>query len=198
MPNHKDLTGANLHEPKGAATAVSGAVYVANGSGSGAWTVLDIPEGTFTVQTALFTSSGTWTKPADTFLVRVFAQGGGEGSGAAGAGTNGSSTSFGAHLTATGGGAATGSSGDIHLETGTPSFFVAAPFAKANGGVDVSSYADFVNQGRNGNWTVETYAAASLASTVAVTIGGGGAGSGGTLPTAGTAGILVAESYILI
>jgi hypothetical protein len=35
---HASLTGANLHEPKGADTAVSGKVYVANGAGSGVWT----------------------------------------------------------------------------------------------------------------------------------------------------------------
>ncbi|MDE2102788.1 MAG: hypothetical protein KGL39_36425, partial [Patescibacteria group bacterium] len=35
---HSSLTGADLHEPKGVATAASGSVYVANGSGSGAWT----------------------------------------------------------------------------------------------------------------------------------------------------------------
>jgi hypothetical protein len=35
---HKDLTGADLHEPKGADTAASGTVYVANGLGSGVWT----------------------------------------------------------------------------------------------------------------------------------------------------------------
>lgn len=38
MALHKDLTGAELHEPKGADTATSGTVYVANGAGSGAWT----------------------------------------------------------------------------------------------------------------------------------------------------------------
>ncbi len=38
MALHKDLTGAELHEPKGAASAASGTVYVANGSGSGSWT----------------------------------------------------------------------------------------------------------------------------------------------------------------
>lgn len=38
MAQHKDLTGAELHEPKGVETATSGQVYVANGSGSGAWT----------------------------------------------------------------------------------------------------------------------------------------------------------------
>lgn len=37
MAEHRLLTGADLHEPKGADTAVSGQVYVANGSGSGSW-----------------------------------------------------------------------------------------------------------------------------------------------------------------
>lgn len=35
---HSALTGAELHEPKGAASATANTVYVANGSGSGAWT----------------------------------------------------------------------------------------------------------------------------------------------------------------
>ena len=34
---HKDIADANLHEPKGVATASVGKVYVANGSGSGTW-----------------------------------------------------------------------------------------------------------------------------------------------------------------
>lgn len=38
MALHKDLTGAELHEPKGADSATAGTVYVANGSGSGTWT----------------------------------------------------------------------------------------------------------------------------------------------------------------
>ena len=38
MALHKDLTGADLHEPKGVSSATSGQVYVADGSGSGAWT----------------------------------------------------------------------------------------------------------------------------------------------------------------
>lgn len=35
---HKNLTGADLHEPKGADTATSGKVYVSNGAGGGVWT----------------------------------------------------------------------------------------------------------------------------------------------------------------
>lgn len=38
MALHKDLTGSDLHEPKGVTGASAGQVYVANGSGSGAWT----------------------------------------------------------------------------------------------------------------------------------------------------------------
>ena len=34
---HKNLTGSELHEPKGVASAGSGTVYEANGSGSGSW-----------------------------------------------------------------------------------------------------------------------------------------------------------------
>ena len=37
---HKNLTGSNLHEPKGIASATANKVYVSNGSGSGSWQVL--------------------------------------------------------------------------------------------------------------------------------------------------------------
>src|SRR6476661_275023 len=37
MALHKDLTGAELHEPKGADAASDGDVYVADGAGSGSW-----------------------------------------------------------------------------------------------------------------------------------------------------------------
>ena len=37
MAEHNTLTGASLHEPKGAATATAGQTYVADGVGSGAW-----------------------------------------------------------------------------------------------------------------------------------------------------------------
>lgn len=38
---HSALTGAELHEPKGAAAASADTVYVANGAGSGAWAKID-------------------------------------------------------------------------------------------------------------------------------------------------------------
>lgn len=37
MPRHKDLTGTDLHEPKGVATAANQSVYKADGAGSGDW-----------------------------------------------------------------------------------------------------------------------------------------------------------------
>ncbi len=40
MPLHADLTGADLHEPKGVASASANKVYVSNGSGSGTWSPL--------------------------------------------------------------------------------------------------------------------------------------------------------------
>lgn len=192
MAYHKDLTGVDLHEPKGADAAATGSVYVSDGAGSGAWTVLDIPEGTFLVQIARFTASGTWTKPANTFLVRVYAQGGG---GAMGGGGDGGDTTFGAHLTATGGGKDAGSSGDLNIEeTGTsaqPRFI--GPYFIVNGEVDTGA-ADFAtwlsNAGYNGNWATETFEAADLGSTESIAIGAG-AGSA-------ESGHVVVESYILI
>lgn len=38
--NHKDLADAELHQPKGIATAEHGAVLIANGTGSGNWVTL--------------------------------------------------------------------------------------------------------------------------------------------------------------
>jgi len=40
---HKDLTGADLHEPKGVAAAAAGTVYKSLGTGSGAWTDITSP-----------------------------------------------------------------------------------------------------------------------------------------------------------
>lgn len=45
--SHATLTGADLHEPKGIASASSNTVYVANGAGSGTWTALAGVAGAF-------------------------------------------------------------------------------------------------------------------------------------------------------
>lgn len=43
---HSSLTGAELHEPKGADSASSGEVYVSDGAGSGAWGLAETLEAT--------------------------------------------------------------------------------------------------------------------------------------------------------
>lgn len=57
---HKNLTGADLHEPKGADSAASGQVYVSNGSGSGVWTTASslVTAGGFTTGNTKFTYGG--------------------------------------------------------------------------------------------------------------------------------------------
>lgn len=52
MPLHKDLTGAELHEPKGVESAIAGTVYVADGVGSGQWSNLGGNKVTLTVLTS--------------------------------------------------------------------------------------------------------------------------------------------------
>lgn len=40
MAEHNTLTGASLHEPKGAESALVDTVYKSDGAGSGSWTTL--------------------------------------------------------------------------------------------------------------------------------------------------------------
>lgn len=51
MPEHSQLTGSQLHEPKGVASATSGQVYVADGAGSGSWTTATVTAGETTIVT---------------------------------------------------------------------------------------------------------------------------------------------------
>lgn len=44
MVAHRDLTGADLHEPKGITSAPANSVYAANGVGSGTWKKITIAE----------------------------------------------------------------------------------------------------------------------------------------------------------
>lgn len=41
MPEHRDVSPDNIHEPKGAFSAASGTVYVADGAGSGSFTAIN-------------------------------------------------------------------------------------------------------------------------------------------------------------
>lgn len=46
MPEHKDITDPNIHEPKGIDTASSGQIFVADGVGSGSWQTATFPSQT--------------------------------------------------------------------------------------------------------------------------------------------------------
>ena len=77
MARHKNLTGANLHEPKGAATALSGQTYVADGLGSGNWTYSPLgwgyyldnaAEQTFTTTASKLSIDGLGSLTNETYL----------------------------------------------------------------------------------------------------------------------------------
>jgi hypothetical protein len=42
LPAHKDLTGVDLHEPKGAAAASANTIYTSDGAGSGTWSKVTV------------------------------------------------------------------------------------------------------------------------------------------------------------
>lgn len=199
---HRSLTGASLHEPKGVETATANQVYKADGAGSGSWQTLTIPTGLFTVTITNFTATGTWTKPANLFKVRVHVIGsGGNGIDANATGTTGGSTSFGAHCSATGGtggvgGSSTGgvggagSSGSLNL-TGGSGVGSTTPGAscmgglgggmwmpKGQGGSVSSAGGGQTASGGGGGYSMKEIAAAALGSTETVTINTAGQNNG--------------------
>lgn len=189
MALHKDLTGSDLHEPKGITAASSGQVYQANGSGSGTWSDLNIPAGFSNVSTSVITANGTWTKPADCFMIKVTCVGGGGTSSAAGG-----TSSFGSYVSATGGDSTsgsggTGSLGDINL-TGQSAAVAAIQTLP---GLPLGLY----GLGKAGTGSAVGGSGGGVAikyilnptNTVAVTVGSAGAAGA-------TAGVVIVESYI--
>ena len=69
---HSTITGADLHEPKGVATAANNTVYVANGSASGAWTPLSRNLGAYTGFDSTTPAYSHSTTTSDTVLDNTF------------------------------------------------------------------------------------------------------------------------------
>lgn len=159
---------------------------------------------------SVFTSGGTWNKPARLSAVIVHVVGGG-GDAGSGGGNGGGSSSFGAHCSATGGSgnagaAGIGSGGDVNLagERGLAATAIngtrgAGPFgggpaegatgANYGGGSFVSG-----TSGSGGGYSMKRIAAASLGSSESVTVGAGGDGVGG-ISSPGAPGIVVVEEF---
>lgn len=77
MTEHNLLTGAALHEPKGVAAAAEGQVYIADGAGSGTWTLMphgwgfykdDATEQTFNTTAAKLSINGGDASTDETYL----------------------------------------------------------------------------------------------------------------------------------
>ena len=63
MPEHVDITDPEIHEPKGAATASEGSVYVSDGDGSGSWSILEPANADLQQAKKVYVSNGsggTW------------------------------------------------------------------------------------------------------------------------------------------
>ena len=69
---HSTITGADLHEPKGVATAANNTVYVANGSASGTWTPLSRNLGAYTGFDSTTPAYSHSTTTSDTVLDNTF------------------------------------------------------------------------------------------------------------------------------
>lgn len=181
--------------------ATSGQALTANGSGGASFTTVSSVGRLIDVQT--FTSSGTWTKPANTTAVEVWVVGGGGGGGgwhASSAPTagNGNTSSFGAHCSATGG-------------SGGEGYDTAAPTQKwANGGSGSGGTQNFNGeQGRYVSGTSYTNIGGSSllsgqangqessnAGNAGLLYGGGGGGAFGSAPGCGGGGGGAAYKYI--
>lgn len=159
---------------------------------------------------AVFTASGTWTVPAGVTRCKVTVVGGGGGGADGTAGSDGGTSSFGAHCSATGGGAGTvtagngggiGVSGDLNIRGGHNtvkkggdsfmggggSWYVSAPGGAYGAGGGGNNFG-----GAGAGTAIKIVTGLVPAATVTVTVGAAGAGGGAT-GFAGSAGVVVIE-----
>lgn len=161
----------------------------------------------------VFTTSGTWTKPAGITKVKVTVVGGGGGGGGSSTtGNTGGTSSFGAFCSATGGSGGgtttsggsggSGSGGDINMsgEKGESNVAVMTPrggsiygsYGRGGPGTTTSGQG---SGGGSGGMSIELIDVTGTSSET-VTIGGGGAaGSGGAGQGSGAGGIVIVEEY---
>jgi hypothetical protein len=163
------LTGNSVAITNAGGTALSTVAAGANGnvltSNGTTWTSAASSGGQF--QTQLFTSPGTWTKPASATQVRVTVVGGGGAGGIPGGpgvvnGSPGGTSSFGPAVSATGGAAATSAlpagsgapgTGTISVGTAIKSGnvgFAAGPGSTSQQSVAFGNISGFINQETQG------------------------------------------------
>lgn len=222
---HKNLTGTDLHEPKGVADADADTVYVADGEGSGVWSA--VATGKFKVQYNYYFADGTWSKPSDLIGIEVHAIGGGRGGRLNGASTtasaSGTNSTFGSTMVVANGSTSNaggsggtgdtlipGTAGDNAATVATPGYSRAvyggnASEAPGRGGeatVTDTSGNHTATAGGGAEYAFKWFAEADLSSSHAVVVGQGGA-AGNTAggigsPQPGNDGIVVVIEYIKV
>ena len=75
MAKHSTLTGADLHEPKGVSSALSGNVYIADGAGSGAWDNLPASDVSVADASSLFSGTDVESVLQEIYEAPVFLHG---------------------------------------------------------------------------------------------------------------------------
>jgi hypothetical protein len=210
LGNGTSNLGANLVAP-----GSSGNVLTSNGS---TWT--SAAAGGGQLQTEIFASPGTWTKPASCTRVRVTVIGGGGAGYGFPAGSAGGTSSFGPFVSATGGGfgqaPGTGANGAGTVSTGTAiktasyfpssSLYMFAGTSSSTAGPtpgvawSVSSTlmagqagSSFSPTGSPGGVGGVAIAMVPVSAPVSVTVGGGGPATGGAPARPGVGGLVLVE-----
>jgi hypothetical protein len=216
------LTGNSVAITNAGGTALSTVAAGANGnvltSNGSTWTSAAASGGQ--LQTEVFASPGTWTKPASCTRVRVTVIGGGGAGYGFPAGSAGGTSSFGPFVSATGGGFGLapggGANGAGTVSTGTAiktasyfpssSFYMFAGTSSSTAGptpgvawsvsgafMAGAAGASFSPTGSPGGTGGVAIAMVPVSAPVSVTVGGGGPATGGAPARPGIGGVVLVE-----